>query len=497
MISRGSGILMHLSSLPSPFGIGDMGPAAYRFADSLAAAGVRYWQILPLTPSNPENGESPYFSASAFAVNPLLVSPELMAEDGFIDRSDLAAPPAFPAEKTGYPAVRKYKTTLIDRAYRRFSGSTDRAAFTRFCAAEKEWLDDFCLFQSIKRGSVADSWTAWARALRDRDKTELARVRMQADRDIEREQFTQWLAFSQWLRLKKYCAGKKVAVIGDLPIYVSLESADVWANPQFFKLDAQKHPVAVSGVPPDYFSATGQLWNNPVYDWNALQGDGFGWWKRRLAATFKRFDLVRIDHFRGLVQYWEVPAGEPTAINGSWQDVPTRAFFDAMLAAFPGFPVIAEDLGIITPDVVDIMRHYGFPGMKVLQFAFGEDNPGHPYLPHTYDENCVAYTGTHDNLPFRAWIEEAAGPPERARLLRYLGLETAEAGVIWNCIEKLMLSKASLVVIPLQDLLWLGADARMNDPAKTFGNWQWRCTPEQLELIPWKRFKQTIKEGGR
>jgi 4-alpha-glucanotransferase len=497
MIARSAGILMHLSSLPSPFGIGDTGPAAHAFAGSLAATGARCWQILPLNPPDPENGESPYFSASAFAMSPLLASPELMADDGLIDRGDIAAPPSFPHGMIDYTGVREYKATLFDRAFKRFVQSAALNDFERFCEKERWWLDDYCLFAALKRAHGNAAWSTWPAALRDRHPGELQKAAVRYAREIERGRFAQWVVFSQWSRLRRLCARKKITIIGDLPIYVSRESADVWTHPHLFKLDGGRRPIAVSGVPPDYFSATGQLWNNPVYDWEAMQGDGFSWWERRMAATFERFDMVRIDHFRGLVQYWEVPAGETTAINGSWQNVPTREFLDTMTGKIPGFPVIAEDLGIITPDVVAIMRHYGFPGMKVLQFAFGEDSPDHPYLPHTYEENCVAYTGTHDNLPLCAWIEQAAAPDERERLSRHLGREMTAELAVWECIGRLMQSKAGLVVVPLQDLLCLGAEARMNDPAKTTENWQWRCTPEQFKKIPWERLKRIIEQSGR
>jgi 4-alpha-glucanotransferase len=493
---RGSGVLLHISSLPSPFGIGDMGPVAFAFADALAEAEVRYWQMLPLNPSNPENGESPYFSASAFAGNPLLVSPELMAEDGLIDSSDIVVPPVFPSGEVDYTAVRGYKNALFEKAYRHFSTAADRTGFDIFCRDQSWWLDDFCLFQVLKREHGGCSWTQWPRSLRDRDLDEFRNARRHDAPEIEREQFIQWIVFSQWSRLKRHCVNKNITVIGDLSIYVSLESADIWAFPYLFKLDKQNKPVAVSGVPPDYFSATGQLWNNPVYDWEAMRRDGFCWWERRLRATFERFDMVRIDHFRGLVNYWEVPAGETTAINGSWQDVPTREFFDSIIERFPRFPVIAEDLGIITPDVREVMVHYGFPGMKVLQFAFGEDNPDHPYLPHTYEKNCVAYTGTHDNMPFRAWFDRAQHD-ERERMFRYLGGHVSAEDAFRALSEKLMQSAADLVVFPLQDLLLLGSDSRMNDPSKTLGNWKWRCTPEQFGEIPWESQKKMTERSNR
>ncbi|MBN1129686.1 MAG: 4-alpha-glucanotransferase [Chitinispirillaceae bacterium] len=494
---RGSGVLMHLTSLPSPFGIGNMGPSACRFADTLATAGVRFWQMLPLNPSNPGNGESPYFSASAFAGNPLLISPELLVEDGLLDKSDTAAPHSFPAGEVDYPSVRDSASALLEKAFDRHirSGSSDE--FDRFCKEQAWWLDDFCLFKALVHAHGGKPWSTWPRPLRDRNPDDLRIASTTFARSIERERFVQWLFFSQWFRLRRYCERKKIILIGDLPIYVSLESADVWSNPHLFKLDRAKRPTGVSGVPPDYFSATGQLWNNPVYDWNAMRRNRFDWWEQRFRATFERFDIVRIDHFRGLVQYWEVPADEKTAINGSWQEVPTRAFFDTMIERFGAFPVIAEDLGTITPDVREIMDHYRFPGMKVLMFAFGDDNPDHPYLPHTYEENCIAYTGTHDNQPLRAWFEQKAKPEERERALRYLGDSLPVPEAIWAFVEKLMRSKAGIVIVPLQDLLALDGSCRMNDPGKTFGNWKWRCTRRQLDAVPWERFRNLAVSNGR
>jgi 4-alpha-glucanotransferase len=496
-MTRGSGVLMHITSLPTPFGIGDMGPAARRFAAALAAAGARSWQMLPLNPSNPENGESPYFSASAFAGNPLLISPELLAEDGFLEKNDIAAPPAFPEGEVDYPAVREYKSMLITMAFDRLTKKKLRREFDTFCEEQSWWLDDICLFAALHRAHGGKPWAAWPRPLRDRAIDALLIASVSHEKEIEREKFAQWLFFSQWFRLKRYCEEKKITLIGDLPIYVSLESADVWVNPHLFKLDRAKRPTGVSGVPPDYFSATGQLWNNPVYDWDAMHRNRFDWWEQRFRATFERFDIVRIDHFRGLVKYWEVPAGEKTAKSGSWQDVPTKPFFDAMIGRLGIFPVIAEDLGIITPDVKEIMNHYRFPGMKVLMFAFGDDNPDHPYLPHTYEEHCIAYTGTHDNLPFRAWFEQGSRPEERERAFHYIGGSMPVGEAIWGFVRKLMESKAELVIIPLQDLLALGADSRMNDPAKTFGNWKWRCTNKELAAMVWERYRNLVASSAR
>ena len=314
---------------------------------------------------------------------------------------------------------------------------------------------------------------------------------------VEREKWQQFVFFTQWENLKRYCNGKGIRVIGDIPIYVSYDSVDVWMNPDIFKLDEELRPVAVSGVPPDYFSATGQLWNNPVYNWVHIEQTGFSWWIDRMKAVFGRFDIVRIDHFRGLVQYWEVPAGEPTAINGSWQPVPTRKLFDTLLREIPGFPVIAEDLGIITDDVRAEMEHYGFPGMKVLLFAFGEDHPFHPYLPHMFGNNFFVYTGTHDNTTVRGWFEDEASDSDRERLFRYTGITDHSVESVQAMIRLAQGSVADVAIIPLQDLLHLDASARMNRPAQAEGNWRWRATPQQMDRLPVAELAAMTSRYGR
>jgi len=336
----------------------------------------------------------------------------------------------------------------------------------------------------IKECHDGVSWDQWPAELRDRKKRALNRfAREHADR-IEYHTFLQYLFFKQWYRLKHYCNERHITIVGDIPIYVSYDSADVWANTGLFKLDSTKKPTGVSGVPPDYFSETGQLWNNPVYNWEALKKSEYGWWRSRMKAMFERFDIVRIDHFRGLVQYWEVPAGEETAMNGTWMDVPTYPFFDTLKKDVPGFPVIAEDLGTITDDVIEAMNHYGFPGMKVLLFAFGADDPAHAYLPHNFERNCIAYTGTHDNNTFKGWFEKEASEEERNRLRMYLGRDGSTDQLCRALIQTLFGSVADVVIVPAQDYLCLDADCRMNQPSQTFGNWQWRLTGEQFNALP-------------
>lgn len=488
-MDRASGILLHVSSLPSQGGIGDLGPCARDFADRLAESGQRFWQVLPLNPSNPENGESPYFSSSAFAGNPLLISLELLEGADLVD--DGHSPEA--SAMVDFDAVRAYKSPVLRKVLATGPGPD----FEGFCRRESCWLDDYALFTVLKQKSGNRSWNEWPDDLRRRDHAALRRVEKELAAAIIHEKRIQHVFFSQWNSLRAYCKTRGIQIIGDLPIYVSYESADVWAHPHLFQLGRDLKPTMVSGVPPDYFSATGQLWNNPVYAWDTMRADGFAWWVSRMKASFERFDVVRIDHFRGLVKYWAVPFGETTAINGAWYDVPTYDFFDTLLRNMPDFPVIAEDLGLITDDVRDVLRRYGFPGMKVLQFAFGDGDPGNPYLPHNYEKNAVVYTGTHDNLPLRAWIEGGASVAERENLFRYQGrvlsIEESVMALIRGCCE----SEADLSVVPVQDWLCLGASARMNDPSTPFGNWRWRCTQEQMEQMPFETIKTLTEKFHR
>ncbi len=499
MFSRGSGILMHITSLPGKHGIGDLGQIAYRFADLLSATRQRYWQILPLNPGHPGDGESPYFSSSAFAGNPLLIDLEMLVEDGLLDASDLTDAPSFPAAEVDFAAVRAFKVPLLEKAFHRFEGSKPEG-FEVFCREQSWWLEDYALFSVLKKVNDDKPWSEWPEKQRDRAPEELALARKQHAHAIERTKSLQYLFFKQWFALKEYCNERNILIVGDIPIYVSYDSADVWENPQVFKLDKEKKPIAVSGVPPDYFSETGQLWNNPVYDWDYLKKTKYEWWVRRMSATFGRYDIVRIDHFRGLVQYWEVPAGEETAMGGSWCDVPTYEFFDTLIKSIQKFPVIAEDLGYITPDVYAAINHYGFPGMKVLLFAFGEDNPENPYLPHNFDRNCVVYTGTHDNNTFAGWYDDEASEEDRERFSLYAGRSAQSNEAVWDMIRLGMRSVADICVIPLQDYLGLGTDARMNQPAQTIGNWKWRATPDQIKHADWnmigaltKMYRRAVK----
>jgi 4-alpha-glucanotransferase len=477
---RASGVLLHLTSLPSPWGVGDLGPAAYRFADFLARSGQAYWQMLPLVPTEPGRGDSPYNSSSAFAGNPLLISPELLRDRGLVTDAELAEAPQLPAGRVDYPAVHRFKAGLWERAFER--AELGEPAFIRFRRANRHWLDDFCLFTALSGRHQGRTWDHWPAELRDRQPAALDQARRELVREIDLAAWLQFIFQEQLASLRRYCTRRGVALFGDLPIYVDYHSADVWAHPEVFQLGGQGRPRKVSGVPPDYFSATGQRWGNPVFDWERLRADGYQWWLERMARNLEIYDLVRIDHFRGLVAYWEIPAEEQTAVNGRWVEAPVMDFFRRLQRRFPSLPLVAEDLGLITPDVRETLCLLGLPGMKLFIFAFGEDNPRHPYLPHNFPVNCVAYTGTHDNNTMRGWWEEEADESARRRLADYLGRRVDRDNVAWESVRAVMRSVAATAVFPLQDLLGLGAEGRMNTPAGGQGNWGWRL--EEGRLTP-------------
>jgi 4-alpha-glucanotransferase len=481
MNRRASGILLHLTSLPSPFGIGDFGPEARAFVDFLSESKQSLWQILPLNPIDPAYDNSPYHSISAFASNPLLISPELLRQEGLLRRQELDNLPSFPGERVDYLAVIRVKRKLFQAAFESFKKKKDREDYKRFCEENSSWLEDFAQFVVLKdrfRGMV---WSDWPPKFRDRQPEALNAFRRKFQEKIEKEKFLQFTAHHQWLSLKDYCHGKRVHIIGDIPIYVDYDSADVWSNPHLFKLDEKKKPYAVAGVPPDYFSATGQLWGNPLFRWDVLKERGYDWWVQRIAKALSLYDVVRIDHFRGLVGYWEVPAQEATAVNGRWVEASAEDFFHQLERSFLSLPIIAEDLGVITPDVREVMHQFGLPGMKVLLFAFGDDNPFHPYLPHNFEKNYIVYTGTHDNNTARGWFEREAGKEQRKRLFRYLGREVSGPEVHWDLIRLAMASVANTAIIPLQDVLGIGEEGRMNRPATADGNWRWRFLPGRAD----------------
>ena len=493
---RASGILLHPTSLPGRFGIGDLGPEAYKFLDFLAAAGQRIWQVLPLGPTG--YGDSPYQLFSAFAGNPLLISLEMLADEGLLTAAELAQAPEFPAGEVDYGRVIRFKMPLLRAAYKRFRGS---AEFGSFRSENAAWLDDYALFMALKESHGGEAiWSRWEPQIAARQPAALAEWRARLAEEIASLQFTQYLFFRQWRSLHDYARGHGIQIMGDLPIYVAHDSADVWANPQLFQLDAQGDPAVMSGVPPDYFSATGQLWGNPIYRWDRMAQTGFRWWIARLRASLTLVDIIRVDHFRGLEAYWEVPAGETTAQNGRWVKGPGAALFEALQNALGELPIVAENLGVITPEVEAIRTQFGFPGMAILQFAFGKDPQAPDFKPHNYPRDRVAYTGTHDNDTTAGWwSSEGAGDStrtpedirqEREFTRKYLATDGCE--MHWVFIRTLMASVANTVLFPLQDVLGLSSEARMNTPAVPSGNWRWRYRAEMLTPAIAERLKEMV-----
>ena len=479
MANRGSGILLHITSLPSPYGIGDMGPSAYGFAEFLAETGQRYWQILPLSPTDLSHGNSPYHSASAFAFNPLMINPEPFIKERWLRDGTVPPLPGSPEDHVDFGLVEAFKKRILDLAYDAFQSQGDKGEYETFCRENTCWLDDFALFSSLKSLHGGGAWNTWPEDLRDRRPEAMEWAREKFRVPIEKVKWQQYIFSRQWAALKAFCNEKGIEIIGDLPIYVVHDSVDVWSHPELFKLDDTMRPSVVAGVPPDYFSETGQRWGNPVYRWDVLRNQGYDWWIRRMAHCIRLFDLVRVDHFRGFQAYWEIPAGEGDAVNGQWVEGPGEGFFARMKEAFPHLPIIAEDLGYITPEVWELMDRFGFPGMKVLLFAFGNDIATNPYAPHNHVRNCVVYTGTHDNNTARGWFERELTSEDRERVCSYIGREIDAAKIHWELIRLAMMSVADTVIIPVQDVLGLGEEGRMNRPATEDGNWEWRLTPDQ------------------
>jgi 4-alpha-glucanotransferase len=465
---RRAGVLLHPTSLPGPDGIGDLGPEAYRWIDWLAGHGQALWQVLPLGPTS--FGDSPYQTLSAFAGNPLLISLERLAQRGWLTPGELSGRPVLPADRVDYGPVIQWKTAMLDAAWQNARGQA-AAEMQAWAARQGGWLEDFVLFCALKEEQGGRPWVEWPAPLSGRDAAALAEARTRLAPRLDAHRFRQWQFFMQWEELKLYAQARDVAIMGDLPIFVAYDSADVWANPDLFRLADDGRPTHVAGVPPDYFSATGQLWGNPLYDWERSAADGHAWWIERVRTALELCDLLRIDHFRGFEAYWEVPADEDTAINGAWKPGPGASFFRVLEKALGGrLPLVAEDLGVITPGVEALRDGVGLPGMKVLQFAF--DDPCNVFLPHAHPQNCVVYSGTHDNDPTRGWWEHRATDIEKQLVGEYAGCEVDEPH--WALLRMGMLSAAHTFIAPLQDVLGLGREARMNLPGEGSGNWNWR-----------------------
>lgn len=489
---RASGLLLHISSLPSKYGIGDFGPSAYKFCDILKECGQSYWQILPLNPTLTVLGNSPYNSISAFALNTLFISPEELLSEGLLTMEEVEKSYVEENSRVDYELVTKNKEALLRVAFERFLQRLNKEEFEKFSYENRFWLEDYALFVVLKKLNGGRTWNSWSEEYKLRDRIAIDKFYSQFYKEIEFEKFKQFIAIKQWKKLKEYCNRSNVKIIGDIPIYVNYDSVDVWTNPEIFKLNTDRTPQAVAGVPPDYFSKTGQLWGNPVYDWEVLKNSGFEWWLNRITYNFELFDLIRIDHFRGFIAYWEVPYGEKTAVNGRWVKVPYKEFFNRLLGKYPELPIIAEDLGFITEDVRQVLKEYSLPGMKVLQFAFGDHNPHNPFLPHNHEPNYIVYTGTHDNNTTKGWFEEEVDVKTKAFMEKYVGRKIVDGEeAVEVLITLAMMSVSRLCIIPVQDLLKLNSDARMNTPSKTTGNWEWKLkegefsqeTKEELKAL--------------
>jgi 4-alpha-glucanotransferase len=477
-MTRGSGILLHISSLPSEYGIGDMGPEAYTFAHFLSKCGQSFWQILPVTPTELCFDNSPYRSSSSFAGNPLFISPELLVREGLLNENEMEP---LPSERfVDFRKVIGSRDEMFDTAFQRFDSS--RPDFLAFCECNSFWLDDFSLFSALRDYFRNKRWIEWPEEIRGREKKSIEAMREELFPFTRKHNFVQYIFWKQWGDLKRCCNGLGVKLIGDLPLYVDHNSSDVWANQNLFKLAEGGEPLYLAGAPPDYYSETGQLWGNPVYDWNAHRRSGYSWWLSRFQRSFDLFDMVRIDHFRGLVAYWEVSAAEKTAINGRWIPAPAEDLLRTAFRMFSSFPVIAEDLGEITPEVRETMHRFDLPGIRPVIFAFNDSISHSLYAPHNFERNCVACTGTHDNNTVRGWFENEATEGEKEILFEYLGRRVDGDEVSWEAIRLVESSVASIALIPAQDLLRLGEWSRMNLPGSSDGNWRWRVLPGEFTL---------------
>jgi|KBSSwiStaDraftv2_1062776.scaffolds.fasta_scaffold03820_15 4-alpha-glucanotransferase len=487
---RSSGVLLHPTSLPGRFGIGDLGPSAFEFVNYLGSAGQRIWQVLPLGPTG--YGDSPYQSFSAFAGNPLLISLDVLVDEGLLGDSEMSRASAFAPGVVDYEQVIAHRRELWPQLLDRFEagGSAIHKRFDQFCRAQAAWLDDFALFMAVKDAHEQVAWTKWDADIAVRQQTAITWWSKHLEREVRVYKLTQFIFFEQWARLRAHCRKQAIEVLGDLPIFAAHDSADVWAHREFFRLNATGQPTVVAGVPPDYFSATGQLWGNPHYDWKRLERNGFSWWIDRIRTLLTLVDRVRLDHFRGFVASWEVAGDATTAIQGEWKAGPGASLFEAIQQALnvSPLPFVAENLGVITPEVEALRRQFGFPGMAILQFAFGTDPQAPDFRPHNYAPNLVVYTGTHDNDTTMGWWTGDAGHStrsaeditrERDYARRYLRIEH-DVEVCWDLIRAALASVADTAIIPAQDLLGLGSEARMNQPGTASGNWRWRLLPGQL-----------------
>jgi 4-alpha-glucanotransferase len=493
MTRRTAGVLLHPTSLPGRYGIGDLGDELIAFLDWAQAAGVHVWQLLPLNP--PGYGNSPYGCHSSYAGNPLVISPQRLIGAGLLPEEAIAKLADFPADHVDFDNVAPFKIALLRASWKHFNehGSSDhRQAIKRF-EKDNAWLEDWATYAALKERYAGAKWNEWPQAIAVRDPAALSDVKRELAEEIQYHKYVQFLFFRQWATIREAAFARDIRVMGDVPIYVAADSADVWANREIFQLDEKGEPVVVAGVPPDYFSVTGQRWGNPLYRWDVIGEKKYRWWVSRFRAAFRFADMVRVDHFRGFAAYWEIPAHEPTAINGQWVPGPGRALFDAVRHKLGDLPLIAEDLGHITEEVHELRRAIGVPGMKILQFAFSKVNS--PHLPHCYDPMTVVYTGTHDNDTARGWFASAT-PEEQQLAEAYLGVN-GQGPIEWALIRAAFTSVAQTAIVPVQDILGLGSEARMNRPGDGDENWSWRYLPGALTRAHAERVRRLAEITGR
>lgn len=479
-LDRSSGILLHITSLPSYGGIGDFGPAAYEFADFLEQSKQRLWQVLPLGPTG--YGNSPYAALSAFAGNPLLISMERLVDQGWLSSDRLVNLPGADGW-VDYDRVASAKMPLLEEAAGNFLDRADhdrRSRFEQFCRENTAWLADYAIYNVLRRRFHSASWNEWPEEYIYRRAEAMERLRHEQRRELAVEQAIQFFFDEQWCALRSYCAERGIRIMGDVAIFVNYDSADVWTHPELFELDEQRQPIHVAGVPPDYFSETGQRWGNPLYRWELLAEHGFGWWVARIHRSLMLYDVIRLDHFRGFEAYWSIPAQEETAINGQWIKAPGAELFSRLVEVFGELPFVAEDLGLITREVDALRERFNFPGMRILQFGFG-DKGGHIYLPHSFVPNTVVYTGTHDNDTTLGWWQHAVGEQERTAVQNYLQPIHDDREIVWAMMRAAARSVANLCIFPMQDVLSVGSEGRMNVPSQSAGNWRWRYAPGALD----------------
>lgn len=487
---------MPIFSLPSPSGIGDFGNFSYKFVDILSENSIKFWQILPLNPTELETGNSPYMSESAFAGNFLFISPEILLKEGYLKKDDVREFPDFNDRRVEYEKVYIFKNKIIEIAYENFKRMKNKEDFEKFCISNSYWLIDYSLFSFLKK-IYKKPFNEWDEKIRERDEEVLKKLMEKYKEEIEREKFKQFLFFKQYYSLKNYANKKGIKIIGDIPIYVSYNSCDVWVNPEIFKLDKDKKPLYVAGVPPDYFSKKGQLWGNPLYDWEKLAKRGFDFWIKRIEHNLKLFDYLRIDHFRGFVGYYQIPYGRTDATIGEWVPAPASEFFEFIFKNLGRINIIAEDLGFITEDVIEIMKKFKIPGMRVFQFGFGDKNPQNPHLPHNYDENVISYTSTHDTDTLKGWLYKI-DKSERDFVFNYLKVKNID-DAIEKAIEALLFSKSIITIFPLQDILKMGSGGRINTPGTKKWNWRWRVDKKTLLDFAnaLKNYKKLIELSNR